>query len=179
MKKLFFFSILLLAVHYLEAQQHQMSKSYVVPDDTLVRQKLGHWQDLKFGLFMHWGTYSQWGVVESWSICPEDEGWTQRTGPYGSDYFGYKKAYENLQTTFNPKNFHPEKWVKAAKEDGMRYKEVAEILNISPRTVQTQLFRAMKKLSVILASHQVSSKSSASSMASSPGNRVNFNLPSI
>jgi RNA polymerase sigma-70 factor (family 1) len=65
------------------------------------------------------------------------------------------------------------------KEDGMRYKEVAEILNISPRTVQTQLFRAMKKLSVILASHQVSSKSSASSMASSPGNRVNFNLPSI
>lgn len=36
------------------------------------------------------------------------------------------------------------------KEDGMRYKEVAEILNISPRTVQTQLFRAIKKLSVIL-----------------------------
>jgi len=36
------------------------------------------------------------------------------------------------------------------KEDGMKYKEVAEILNISPRTVQTQLFRAIKKLSVIL-----------------------------
>ena len=32
------------------------------------------------------------------------------------------------------------------KEDGMRYKEVAEILQISPRTVQTQLFRAMAKL---------------------------------
>lgn len=36
------------------------------------------------------------------------------------------------------------------KEDGMKYKEVAEILNISPRTVQTQLFRAVKKLSVVL-----------------------------
>ncbi|AMR33592.1 hypothetical protein A0256_20260 [Mucilaginibacter sp. PAMC 26640] len=36
------------------------------------------------------------------------------------------------------------------KEDSMRYKEVAEILNISPRTVQTQLFRAMKKLNVTL-----------------------------
>lgn len=36
------------------------------------------------------------------------------------------------------------------KEDGMKYKEVAEILNISPRTVQTQLFRAIKKLSVAL-----------------------------
>jgi RNA polymerase sigma-70 factor (family 1) len=36
------------------------------------------------------------------------------------------------------------------KEDGMKYKDVAEILNISPRTVQTQLFRAIKKLSVTL-----------------------------
>lgn len=32
------------------------------------------------------------------------------------------------------------------KEDGMRYKEVAEILHISPRTVQTQLFRAVARL---------------------------------
>lgn len=33
------------------------------------------------------------------------------------------------------------------KEDGMKYKEVAEILNISHKTVQTQMSRAMKKLS--------------------------------
>jgi RNA polymerase sigma-70 factor (family 1) len=33
------------------------------------------------------------------------------------------------------------------KEDGMKYKEVAEILNISHKTVQTQVLRAMKKLS--------------------------------
>lgn len=32
------------------------------------------------------------------------------------------------------------------KENGMRYKEVAEIMDISPRTVQTQLFRAIAKL---------------------------------
>ncbi|WP_214229306.1 RNA polymerase sigma-70 factor [Pedobacter sp. B4-66] len=36
------------------------------------------------------------------------------------------------------------------KENGMRYKEVAEILDISPRTVQTQLFRAIDKLRVTL-----------------------------
>jgi len=41
---------------------------------------------------------------------------------------------------------------KLIKEDGMKYKEVADILNISPRTVQTQLFRALKKLANILAS---------------------------
>jgi RNA polymerase sigma-70 factor (family 1) len=39
------------------------------------------------------------------------------------------------------------------KEDGIKYKEVAEILNISPRTVQTQLFRAMKKLSQVLSDY--------------------------
>jgi hypothetical protein len=32
----------------------------------------------------------------------------------------------------------------------MKYKEVADILNISPRTVQTQLFRAIAKLRVVL-----------------------------
>lgn len=103
------------------AQEHNMSANYVAPSDPAVQAKLKSWQKLKFGLFMHWGTYSEWGVVESWSICPEDEGWTQRKGPYGATYNGYKAAYENLQTTFNPTKFAPEKWVKAAKAAGMKY----------------------------------------------------------
>jgi alpha-L-fucosidase len=45
------------------AQQHKLSDKYVVPSDTLVQQKLAHWQDIKFGLLMHWGTYSEWGIV--------------------------------------------------------------------------------------------------------------------
>ena len=65
---------------------------YATETDPLVLKKLAEWQNLKFGLLMHWGTYSQWGIVESWSICPEDEGWTQRTGPYSKDYYEYKKA---------------------------------------------------------------------------------------
>jgi alpha-L-fucosidase len=95
--------------------------NYVAPTDPAVLQKIQQWQDLKFGLFMHWGTYSQWGIVESWSLCPEDEGWTVRRGPYAKNYSEYKKAYENLQTTFNPTQFNPEKWVAAAKEAGMKY----------------------------------------------------------
>ena len=67
---------------------------------------------------MHWGPYSQWGVVESWSICAEDEGWCKRKDP---DYIRYKKDYENLQTTFNPVQFDPAKWAKAAKNAGMKY----------------------------------------------------------
>ncbi|HEY4207445.1 MAG TPA: sigma-70 family RNA polymerase sigma factor, partial [Puia sp.] len=39
---------------------------------------------------------------------------------------------------------------KLIKEEGFRYKQVAEILNISPRTVETQLFRAIRKLDKVI-----------------------------
>jgi len=109
--------LLCLATVCTQAQHHK----YVAPSDPAVLQKIKDWQDLKFGLFMHWGTYSQWGIVESWSLCPEDEGWTVRRGPASQNYFEYKKAYENLQTTFNPVQFDPNKWVQAAKDAGMKY----------------------------------------------------------
>lgn len=35
---------------------------------------------------------------------------------------------------------------RMVREDGLKYKEVAEVLQISPRTVETQLFRAVKKI---------------------------------
>ncbi len=120
MKKILFISLIIMAgIFGAKAQEHE--SPYIWPTDPLVRQNLDEWQDLKFGIFMHWGTYSQWGVVESWSLCPEDEGWTQRRGEYASDYFTYKKAYENLQTTFNPVDFNPDKWANAAREAGFKY----------------------------------------------------------
>jgi len=97
--------------------QHGEQK-YYPETDPLVLKKLDQWQDMKFGLLMHWGAYSQWGIVESWSICAEDEGWCRRKS---DDYTAYKKEYENLKTTFNPKKFAPEKWAKAAKGAGMKY----------------------------------------------------------
>jgi len=95
--------------------------AYIPTADSLVQAKLDRWQDNKFGLLMHWGTYSQWGIVESWSICPEDEGWTQRRGPYSANYNDYVQAYQKLQTTFNPTAFDPSKWAAAAKAAGMKY----------------------------------------------------------
>ncbi|MCE7040788.1 alpha-L-fucosidase [Dyadobacter sp. CY312] len=105
------------------AQQHseQDHSKYVVPTDPLVQQKLAKWQDVKFGLMMHWGTYSQWGIVESWSLCPEDEGWCERKGPHSHNWYEYKKAYENISKEFNPVKFNPEKWATAAKNAGMKY----------------------------------------------------------
>lgn len=115
-----FFS-LLMGSTALFSQAHNVSEGYRKPDDPLVVQNLEEWQDLKFGLFMHWGTYSQWGIVESWSLCPEDESWTQRKPEHGATYNDYVTNYENLQTTFNPIEFNPKKWAEAAKKAGMKY----------------------------------------------------------
>ncbi len=84
--------------------------------DTVILNRIEQWQDLKFGFMAHWGMYSQWGVVESWSIC--NEPWINRNG---ADYYEYKKEYQALNKTFNPKHFDATQWAKAAKEAGMKY----------------------------------------------------------
>src|SRR6218665_66367 len=93
--------------------------AYVPPKDPALLRKLDAWGDRKFGLMMHWGPYSRWGAVESWSICPEP--WIDRHGPYAENYYGYKRAYEELRRGFNPVKFDPAKWARAAKEAGMGY----------------------------------------------------------
>ncbi|WP_318344504.1 alpha-L-fucosidase [Flagellimonas baculiformis] len=114
--------LLFIAFGKLSAQAVYEDERYVPETDPLVLEKLEEWQDLKFGLLMHWGPYSQWGIVESWSICPEEYGWCERKkGSNPDNYFAYKKEYEGLQTTFNPVKFNPEKWAKAAKNAGMKY----------------------------------------------------------
>lgn len=98
------------------------NERYVPETDPLVLDKLEQWQGIKFGLLMHWGAYSQWGVVESWSVCPEEYGWCERKkGDNPDNYFLYKQEYEGLAKTFNPVNFDPQRWAKAAHDAGMRY----------------------------------------------------------
>ncbi len=121
MKILYSVVVMLLFLNIHVFAQHQAQK-YVPETDSLVLENLEEWQDMKFGLLMHWGPYSQWGIVESWSICPEDYGWCQRKkGNHPDNYFEYVKEYENLKSTFNPIHFSPEKWAKAAKDAGMKY----------------------------------------------------------
>lgn len=87
--------------------------------------RLDWFQDLKFGLFMHWGIYSQWDCSESWPLVMEDtwarpddlKAWNDR----GRDYRRFRDDYRRLNLTFNPKSFAPEKWAKMAKLAGMKY----------------------------------------------------------
>ena len=93
-------------------------KEYYPESDPLVLNKLEEWQNLKFGLLMHWAPSSQWGIVESWSLCSEDEDWCKRKI---ENYTEYKKQYEGLKKTFNPVKFNPAKWADAAEAAGMKY----------------------------------------------------------
>ena len=114
--------VLLAALLLLPGLAHAQNNPYVSPAESEVRQSISEWQDLKFGMFIHWGTYSQLGCVESWSLIPGDIDWQMRSRrERGMNYFEYLQFYENMKTTFNPLDFAPEKWAAAAKYAGMKY----------------------------------------------------------
>lgn len=116
-------SCLISAFTYIaRAQQgfiHGRSSSYEWPTEENVLQKLDKWQDMKFGVLLHWGLYSVPGIVESWSICSEDEEWIPRDTTM--EYNAYKQWYWGLKDKFNPVQFDPTQWAKAIKAAGMKY----------------------------------------------------------
>ena len=119
-KLLLAFTLFLAFAFNMKAQYvHERSDQYTPPEDSLVIQKLHHWQDQKFGMLIHWGLYSVAGIVESWSICSEEADWIPRDSTMA--YEGYKKWYWGLKDSFNPTRFNPEQWAQAAKSAGMRY----------------------------------------------------------
>lgn len=112
-------ALLLLAGLAPAAQQdrHPQSATYEWPEDPLVRKKLDQWQDLKFGMIIHWGLYAVPGIIESWALCSED--WIERDS--NTTYDGFKQWYWGLQKDFNPVRFDPAQWARVGKEAGMRY----------------------------------------------------------
>ena len=75
------------------------------PDLKTNEESLKEWQDLKFGLFVHWGPVSLRGTEIGWSRgreVPIDE-------------------YDNLYKDFNPVLFDAGKWVGMIKSAGMKY----------------------------------------------------------
>ena len=120
MKKIVLAGAALSAALSLSAQNsfvHEQSDGYQWPSDAEVLRKLDTWQDLKFGVLMHWGLYSVPGIVESWNICNED--WIVR--PAGSTYEGYKQWYWGLSKEFNPVDFDPSQWADVFEDAGMKY----------------------------------------------------------
>lgn len=96
---------------------HEASKQYQWPKDQKVVEKLKKWQDLKFGIILHWGVYSVPGMVESWQITSEDWITPDLTRTYEEE----KQWYWGLSKDFNPTKFNPEQWAKVTKKAGMKY----------------------------------------------------------
>src|SRR6185369_6959450 len=94
-------------------------------EEPWLHQRLEWFQDLKFGLLMHWAPYSQWGCIESWPLVEEDKwarpddlkAWTDRD----KDLQRFTRDYWDLPKTFNPANFDPGSWARTAKAAGMKY----------------------------------------------------------
>ncbi len=66
---------------------------------------LRHWQDMRFGMFIHWGPVSLTGHEIGWS--------RGRETPID--------VYDNLYKKFNPTKFDADQWVAIAKAAGMKY----------------------------------------------------------
>ncbi|MBR5061645.1 MAG: alpha-L-fucosidase [Prevotella sp.] len=96
---------------------HEQSTEYEWPSDPLVVEKLKQWQDMKFGVLLHWGIYSVPGIVESWSICDED--WITRDTTM--TYQQYMDWYFSLAEEFCPILFDPIQWANVCQDAGMRY----------------------------------------------------------
>ena len=88
-----------------------------VTDQELTKQdkRMEWWRDARFGLFIHWGLYAE----------PAGE-WKGEKIPGISEWIMARakipvKEYEKLAETFNPVKYNAEKWVKLAKNAGMKY----------------------------------------------------------
>ena len=117
--------LLWLAALTMQAQHagfaHETSEAagYVWPEDAAVREKLADWQQLKFGVLVHWGLYSVPGIVESWSICSEDVDWIPRRTDMSYD--DYKAWYRGLADDFRPQRFDAADWARTFHDAGARY----------------------------------------------------------
>lgn len=90
-------------------------------DAQRLADRLGWWQQQKFGLFVHWGAYSQLGCIESWPLVFKDRAWSNPEVKTLEEMQAFHKKYWALNTTFNPTEFDPQVWADAARYAGMKY----------------------------------------------------------
>lgn len=99
---------LFLCIASLSRMQAQKFYDYPMPDYIPSQGNLearSAFQDMKFGMFIHWGIYS---------VLADGE-WVMFQKKIKAN------NYERLADFFNPQDYNPEEWVKLAKDAGMKY----------------------------------------------------------
>jgi len=84
-------------------------------------ERMEWFQDMKFGLFMHWGIYCELGCIESWPLVWADRSWSNPELQSLDEMLAFRKKYWALNRKFNPGSFQPERWAAVAKRAGMKY----------------------------------------------------------
>jgi alpha-L-fucosidase len=121
-RTIFIFAAFLLILNSLQLSAQVLQEQledYTFPEEPNILEKLDQWQDLKFGMIIHWGLYAELGIVESWSICSEEADWIPRDSTIRYD--DYKRQYWSTIDKFKPVNFNPAAWAKTGKDAGMNY----------------------------------------------------------
>ena len=77
------------------------AEPWLKPDPAALRR----WQDMRFGMFIHWGPVSLTGHEIGWSRGAQTP----------------IEEYDNLYKKFNPTKFNADEWVAVAKAAGMKY----------------------------------------------------------
>ena len=101
-KTILYFIIVFLMTATLVGEDAIESDLFVSPE------RMEEWNDWRFGLFIHWGPWSQTEIGYIWHIVNDDPP-------------GVREKRFELYKTFNPVNFDPQKWARAAKYAGMKY----------------------------------------------------------
>lgn len=101
---------------------YSTEKDYSYPDDPIVRENLEWFQDQKLGFMIHWGPYSQLDVGCSWPLSDSDAIWCRdKRLDWNINGETFKRQYFDLNRTFNPIRFDPQKWAEEIKETGAKY----------------------------------------------------------
>ncbi|MFD2581652.1 alpha-L-fucosidase [Pedobacter vanadiisoli] len=102
MRKALFFSLLFVQF------------AQVLFGQTVQNSALEQFKNEKFGMFLHWGLYAQTAGD-----------WKGHKVKGGEHFMLYERIpvqeYGTIATQFNPVNFDADRWVKQAKETGMKY----------------------------------------------------------
>lgn len=77
------------------------TQPWLKPDAAAMKR----WQDMRFGMFIHWGPVA---------ITGHEIGWSRGSQTRIEDY-------DNLYKKFNPEKFNADEWVTVAKNAGMKY----------------------------------------------------------
>ena len=77
------------------------------------------WKDMRYGMFLCWGPVSLTGSEIGWSRARP--AWGRRPGVRGGKGPTPANVYDSLYKKWKPDKFDAERWVKVAKEGGMKY----------------------------------------------------------